>query len=294
MVLSSSEAEPYRRDATIGLYRLFRPLCNSSSGFVPAFDPPTMWPKSNAETGPSHVFQWQQMTQASGRPHSISRATVRREDALPKPTTCCRPQDPPTHSTGRSLHRHATMEHCNDRTAALTERRHCGFHVQPPDASLRSNAWFCRLPWRHCTARMRPLDCIACSDDTANRVLDFASGFVPRTISPKSNAEAGPSHVFQWQQVVRASGRPHSISLATVRREDALPKPTTCCRPQYLPTHSTGRSLHRHATIEHRNDRTVAITSPRREIFHFKTPHFAAEVHRLVLPASIDIGDHRF
>ena len=28
--------------------------------------------------------------------------------------------------------------------------------------------------------------------------------------------------------------------------------------------------------------RTLAITSPRREIFHFKTPHFAAEVHRLV------------
>lgn len=31
-------------------------------------------------------------------------------------------------------------------------------------------------------------------------------------------------------------------------------------------------------------DRTVAITSPRREIFHLKTPHFAGEVHRLVLP----------
>ena len=28
--------------------------------------------------------------------------------------------------------------------------------------------------------------------------------------------------------------------------------------------------------------RTFAITSPRREIIHFKTPHFAAEVHRLV------------
>jgi hypothetical protein len=28
--------------------------------------------------------------------------------------------------------------------------------------------------------------------------------------------------------------------------------------------------------------RTAPITSPRREIVHFKTPHFAAEVHRMV------------
>ncbi|TWT87794.1 hypothetical protein Pla52n_69880 [Stieleria varia] len=121
MVLSSSEAAPYRRDATIGLYRMFRPHCNSSPDFAPDFVPPTMWPKSNAEAGPSHAIQWQQMMiRVLDRQHTISCTTVRREDALPKSTTCCRPQDLPTHSTGRSLHRDATIEHCNDRTLALT------------------------------------------------------------------------------------------------------------------------------------------------------------------------------
>ncbi|TWU01045.1 hypothetical protein Pla52n_44160 [Stieleria varia] len=120
MVLSSSEAAPYRRNATIGLYRMLGPHCNLSPGFVSEYVPPTMWPKSNAEAGPSHVFQWQQVIRASGRPHSISLATVQRENARPKPTCCRRPQDLPTHSIGRSLHRHATIEHCNDRTVRVT------------------------------------------------------------------------------------------------------------------------------------------------------------------------------
>ena len=30
-------------------------------------------------------------------------------------------------------------------TAALTEQRHCGFHLYSPDALLRSNAWFVEL-----------------------------------------------------------------------------------------------------------------------------------------------------
>ncbi|TWT89618.1 hypothetical protein Pla52n_67460 [Stieleria varia] len=99
------------------------PNCNSSPGFVSVFDPPTMWPKSNAEAGPSHVCQWQQMMiRVLDRQHTISCTTVRREDALPKSTTCCRPQDLPTHSTGRSLHRHATIEHCNDRTQRSPSR----------------------------------------------------------------------------------------------------------------------------------------------------------------------------
>ena len=34
--------------------------------------------------------------------------------------------------------------------------------------------------------------------------------------------------------------------------------------------------------------RTLAITSPRREIYHVKTPHFAAEVHRLVIGSAVE------
>ncbi|TWU01049.1 hypothetical protein Pla52n_44200 [Stieleria varia] len=127
MVLSYSEAAQYRRVSTIGLYRMLGPHCNSSPGFAPDFAPPTMWPKSNAEAGPSHAIQWQQMMiRVLDRQHTISCTTVRREDALPKSTTCCRPQDLPTHSTGRSLHRHATIKHGYDRTNCdLCRHRTC-------------------------------------------------------------------------------------------------------------------------------------------------------------------------
>ena len=55
----------------------------------------------------------------------------------------------------------------------------------------------------------------------------------------------------------------------------------------------------------HLRRRTIAIISPRRKIIHFKTPHFAAEVHRYakhgrelvgckspVLSSSISNGSH--